>query len=316
MTLKVWKEQGYLRVYPEKSAKKSTQRKGANINSSVSRQSVAADKHDDVKLKLPEELEPLRDRIEKSVKPYIQIKGKAGKTLPWESKFGGKPYWLKGEKYPRDYSGNALRLLAQINFEELPDIGLFPPKGILQFYLPADDEVYGLDFDDRTSQDFFRVVYIPDVVKDVSALKTDFRAVGSLEEGIFPVVQEAKLQFCVRHAPVSSWDYQFEKHIGMTSFDLYNEYTEDINSQSAELYAETFSGAGHKMGGYAHFTQEDPRADKTKGYEDFDVLLLQIDTDYELGIMWGDAGVANFFISSENLKNLDFSEVLYSWDCT
>ena len=32
-------------------------------------------------------------------------------------------------------------------------------------------------------------------------------------------------------------------------------------------------------------------------------------------IMWGDSGVCNFFINKDKLKNLDFSDVLYNWDC-
>lgn len=45
------------------------------------------------------------------------------------------------------------------------------------------------------------------------------------------------------------------------------------------------------------------------------MLLLQIDTDDALNIMWGDAGVANFFIREKDLINLDFSNVVYNWDC-
>ena len=42
--------------------------------------------------------------------------------------------------------------------------------------------------------------------------------------------------------------------------------------------------------------------------------------DSEMGnedveIMWGDSGVGNFFISEEDLKNLNFENVLYNWDC-
>ena len=33
---------------------------------------------------------------------------------------------------------------------------------------------------------------------------------------------------------------------------------------------------------------------------------MQIDTDDSLNIMWGDSGVANFFIRKEDLLNLDF----------
>ena len=72
---------------------------------------------------------------------------------------------------------------------------------------------------------------------------------------------------------------------------------------------------GHKIGGYPAFTQEDPR-DIPKE-DDHDILLLQIDTDNigEREIMWGDSGVANFFISRENLKQRNFQDVIYTWDC-
>ena len=72
---------------------------------------------------------------------------------------------------------------------------------------------------------------------------------------------------------------------------------------------------GHKIGGYPGFTQEDPR-DIPKE-DDHDSLLLQIDTDNigEREIMWGDSGVANFFISRENLKQRNFQDVIYTWDC-
>jgi uncharacterized protein YwqG len=32
-------------------------------------------------------------------------------------------------------------------------------------------------------------------------------------------------------------------------------------------------------------------------------------------VSFGDSGVANFFISPSDLERLDFSRVLYTWDC-
>nr|MCR5080229.1 DUF1963 domain-containing protein [Treponema sp.] len=71
--------------------------------------------------------------------------------------------------------------------------------------------------------------------------------------------------------------------------------------------------AGHRISGYPYFTQYDPRS----ADDGYDVLLLQIDTDDDGGnqIMWGDSGIANFFIKREDLKKRDFSNVLYNWDC-
>jgi uncharacterized protein YwqG len=70
--------------------------------------------------------------------------------------------------------------------------------------------------------------------------------------------------------------------------------------------------SGHAVGGYPFFTQEDPR---NNGFRDHTVLLLQIDSDADANIMWGDAGVANFFIMPKALEQCDFSNVLYNWDC-
>jgi len=71
----------------------------------------------------------------------------------------------------------------------------------------------------------------------------------------------------------------------------------------------------HQLGGYPCFTQEDPRSGR---YEDFDVLLFQLDSDLPDGgdlVLWCDGGVGGFFISREALRRRDFSRVLYTWDC-
>jgi uncharacterized protein YwqG len=72
-----------------------------------------------------------------------------------------------------------------------------------------------------------------------------------------------------------------------------------------------FRSTGHKIGGYAYFTQCDPREGEPERKDD--LLLLQIDTDGE--IMWGDAGVANIFINAQDLKNKKFDKAYFNWDC-
>lgn len=50
--------------------------------------------------------------------------------------------------------------------------------------------------------------------------------------------------------------------------------------------------------------------------EEYNILLLQLDIDDTCGIMFGDSGNCNFFISEEDLKNRDFSKVEYDWQCS
>ena len=260
------------------------------------------------RLNLTNELEKHRDKLEKSVKPFVKITTKKGKTHAWESKFGGTPYLPIGYAYPKDIQGNAMRLLAQINFEELPNIDRFPLRGILQFYISASDDLYGINFDKPTSQENFKVIYIPEVVKDNSKIITDFSFVNYSSEDYFPITStsEGRLYFSIEHAPVASSDFQFDRIFNEAAYNMFDE-------KEYDWYEKEYSSAGHKMGGYAYFTQNDPRDNNT--YNDYETLLLQIDTDDELGLMWGDCGVANFFIRTEDLERLDFTKVLYNWDC-
>lgn len=72
------------------------------------------------------------------IKPFIKIKAKTKDHLRlWQSKFGGLPYFPKEFQYPTDSNGQAMFLLAQINFSETPKLESFPKKGILQLYVPG-----------------------------------------------------------------------------------------------------------------------------------------------------------------------------------
>jgi uncharacterized protein YwqG len=118
-------------------------------------------------VELSPELEAYRDRIEATIKPYVEIQlTDNDKPTWWQSKFGGLPYLPKGFEYPKSSNGEYLYLLAQINFAEVPHLEGFPEKGILQFYIhdgEKDDIIWGCDMSNPTNQDYFRVLYFPDV---------------------------------------------------------------------------------------------------------------------------------------------------------
>ena len=112
----------------------------------------------------------------------------------------------------------------------------------------------------------------------------------------------------------------FEKsnsYIDLNDFEFSKKITDAFAQDDifVDEYCETFSGSGHRLGGYPFFTQTDPR-EYNEFIQDY-VLLLQIDTDNVDGkdIMWGDSGVGNFFIHPDDLRKRDFSKVLYNWDC-
>ena len=109
---------------------------------------------------------------------------------------------------------------------------------------------------------------------------------------------------------MSPFDYRYTKLIGSDPFALDREGT---TGQEFEEYSEQFEG--HRLNGYPLFAQTDPRKDLNSAEEPYE-FLLQIDSeDNKIDTLWRDSGVCNFFIKPSALAKLDFSDVLYNWDC-
>lgn len=250
-------------------------------------------------MRLPDELEPYRDEISRTQREQITIE-----TLPgpppvlWTSKFGGIPYHPKGEEYPVRYDGRPLFLLAQVNFAETPRVEPWPSEGMLQFFV-ADDPLLGLNLDHPTRADGFRVRFLKEIQQEESNLKTDFGFLGQPQQ--FPVRGSYAIRFRRESRPITVEDFR------STELSLADE------DELLEIYFDHFNSEGHRLGGYPSFSQTDPR-EMDRDFRRFE-LLFQMDTDDQADIMWGDAGVGNFFIEPERLQELDFSEVLYNWDC-
>jgi len=260
-------------------------------------------------IELPNELLSFQKNIEATIKPFVEIKAKLEDGLSLrQSKFGGLPYLPKDVKYPQDSQGQTMFLLAQLNFVEIPKLELFPESGILQFYISSGNDIYGACFEDLAKQESFRVLYFPNVVHDESMLITDFSFLP--EFAMLPMQKSCSLTFKLQQAPMSAVDYQFEPVIlGQKAPEI----TEELLKIYGE-YEKHFPSTGHKLGGYPYFTQHDPRHNEKYKAENY-ALLFQMDTDNEADIMWGDCGVGNFFIQSQDLRKHDFSRVLYNWDC-
>lgn len=259
------------------------------------------------KLHLPKELRAFEETIQSTAKSFIKILPQAAATTDWwQSKIGGKPYLPQNVSYPADLEGNQLLFLAQINFEETPALPPFPSKGILQFYV-FDDPFYGMEMNDAFSQDGFRVVYFKNPIKEENQLVTDFSFLRKFSRDPIDMMDSYPLKFQLAEEFVPTVDHHFDKLFGEDFFYQFGEKEWELWSD----YNKSVRSSGHKLGGYAHFTQEDPRRDEMAQLE----LLFQLDTDDDIRCRWGDMGVANFFIDPQDLKNTDFSKVLYNWDC-
>lgn len=259
------------------------------------------------KLNLPKELKAFEATIRSTARPYIRIlPQRAAETKWWESKIGGKPYFPKDAIYPLDFEGNQLLFLAQVNFEETPALPPFPKEGILQFYI-FDDPFYGSDMNDPYAQDGFRVLYFKDILKDDRQLLTDFSFLRNFMPDPIDTRVSYPMKFQLDEEFVPTADYEFNHSLGQDFFYQFGEKEWEL----WEDYNQKIKSSGHKLGGYAHFTQEDPRS-----YLDDPLqLLFQLDSDRKIKCTWGDQGIANFFIDTQHLKERDFSRVYYNWDC-
>ena len=104
--------------------------------------------------------------LQKTAIPCMKLKLTDTKPSLFDSKVGGIGYVPRDAKIPEDSEGVQLRLLAQIDCAEIT-LEDFPHQGLLQFWI-LNDDVSGLNFDDNTLQDTFRVLYFKEPDRTVT----------------------------------------------------------------------------------------------------------------------------------------------------
>ena len=235
-----------------------------------------------------------------------------------DSKIEGIPYIPTGKKIPTNSKGQQFMFLAQINCEDLKGLEDFPQEGILQFWVLGSDH-FGKDFDNPTNRDGFEVIYYEkiedyyseDEFKEMyNPYKFDLKYMETLIAS-----EPCKMKFSLEKQK-ESFNYELldnlfkevleEESLGFNEKDKLYEEVEKLYDD--EFYEEI---VGTKCNGFPYFTQWEPRDDKQM--KEYDTSLFQIDSGKE--VMIGDSGVMHFFINREKLKNKDFSDVFYHWDC-
>lgn len=215
-----------------------------------------------------------------------------------QSKFLGHPFIPVDFDYPKDKNGKPKVLIAQINFSELPRLAGFPENGLLQLYFPVDD---WWDMGSET------IIYFNQDELDKEYL-TDFSFIESSYYDEMPISRIHELKFTTSIDTGSSEDCQFDFDFGGLDFW---DFEETLSAAGKEDFNNYFSCTGHKIGGYADFTQGDPRDYETS--QKNDIQLLQIDIDDH--IMFGDSGIGHIFINPEDLQSNRLDKAYFYWDC-
>lgn len=221
-----------------------------------------------------------------------------------DDKIGGLPYLPVGEEYPVDKKGRPMILLIQINLENIK-LENYPQEGILEIFI---DKECSWPCD-------YKIKYF----KDITEHRKDFSEID-FENYIYEKPLKIKLIKDIEHMPVS--DYRFFKVMSqvikeITGVELKNRFEIDkyFKEKGYDMYDELYklNIFGGNLGGYADFTQSDPRP--IKDFEEKNECLVKIDSYLGHGIMIGDSGIIFAFVSEEDIKSRKFDSAIVDWDC-
>ncbi len=230
------------------------------------------------------------------------------------SHFGGVPYWQAGVKVPCDKEGNPLALLAQLNFAEIfatiPAHTDLPQKGILQFFIPRNDETYGAQLDGIEDGQLVTQFW-----NNPSLDKADDKLtwLEASENDLFPVFGAHVLSFAEKQDVPSIDTIECAEALNANPFEVLEDIA--LNEKEETLFFDAINAhvqsEGHKLLGYPYLMSSEPR--ESSDYR----LLLQIDTDMnnDNDIMWGEEGVGQIFIRKEDLLAQHFENCYLYWSC-
>lgn len=240
---------------------------------------------------------------EKTKKYCYKIDLIEGEPSILDDKIGGKPYLPIKEDYPKDKDGNNLALLLQVNLKNI-DLDGYPKKGILEIFTDSKvdypcqylvkyfDE--GLDYQTQLPQiDMSNYIvdksYKINLTKDVCYMSVnDYRFIQTF----IPIVNEI-----------------FETTL--KNYSELNDYFGDF-----PWYDKLLGGYENHpitLGGYADFTQSDPRYDMK---DNKDECLFKLDSCANYNKFYiGDSGILFVLISQNDIENCNFDNAIVDWDC-
>lgn len=224
-----------------------------------------------------------------------------------DNKIGGSPYIPIEEEYPLDVKGNPMILLLQVNLKDIKLDG-YPNDGIMEIFISQE---YNYPYE-------YKIKYFKDNLK----YKTDLPNV--LKENTIPYIEKEykiKLDRTIDYMRISDFRY----------WDVLKEIANNVYGINPDEYDLGFNNYKHKyskdfdkiiyskcpkisIGGYADFTQEDPRsyediADKTE-------CIFKLDSLYDQErIIIGDVGILFALISMEDIKDKKFENIYVDYDC-
>ncbi len=249
------------------------------------------------------DFEDIVDSLLEHGQPALKLR-KVEKEM--RSYLGGLPALPPGVEWPMRKS-RPLTFLASLDLEEVATsdmIPWLPREGRLMFFYDVEDQPWGFDPGDR---DGFAVIFATDAGEEPEA----------------PAAVLPKLFVdCINVVSLPDPQRFEDFDISMHEVDI-----ETFLNGYGDWIAEEFS---HQVGGYPRPIQNDSMELESQlasngidcgsgdGFESAEGkklapgardwrLLLEFDTDDDLGVMWGDAGKLYFWVKEKDARNGDFS---------
>ena len=212
------------------------------------------------------------------------------------TRLGGYPNLPTEIAWPSRRSGDPHSFLAQVDLEGLPVCEALPLPSVGTLFFFCDAEYLPDASDQEDVKDGIKVIYCPNPPSAYSP-RTPPRGLSS--EYVF-----------------KSLSLKPTLDLTAPALDVWEIRSLDLSDAESYAYCDLFAqvaasdGSVHRMGGYPNQVQYS----KLKTADDWQ-LLMQLDSEDEAGMMWGDVGKLYFTILERDLKSQRFDKTWMDWQC-
>lgn len=225
---------------------------------------------------------------------------------------GGRFEWPHWRGRPLSFVANIelAEIAAALKFDWLPD------SGRLLFFYDSEHDAWGFDPNDRGAW----AVYFdaseqpappleppPELPEHARFPELPMAATAASS---FPSIE--RLEGLTRDLPDADWDALADRHPVPSPAHQLGGFPTPIQGDEMELECQLASN-GLNVGGSQPYDLA--RAEELRtGSEDW-LLLLQVDSDDDADMMWGDAGMLYFWVRRQDAASKDFSKVWMVLQC-
>jgi uncharacterized protein YwqG len=265
------------------------------------------------------------DELERTAVPCLELRRDTRRQTQRPrpaSRIGGRPDLPDRASWP-SHNGTNLSFVAQVNLAEIPDdpaFGDLPREGLLYFFYDAHQSHWGSDPGDKGS---WRVVHVPDVPSDPTPAEfpPDVPAEARFREVPVQLCREVSLR-CPDDDLLSGLGLKERQQEQIA--DIFHEFGDkaapahqflglpgEIQGPMESECHRASHGMSDDAGNAAEPAREAEIAKESANWR----LLLQVDSDDDAGMMWGDGGRLYFWIPKDALANRRFEDAWMILQC-